>query len=167
MATATGIIGRSEGRRGLASTIRRVKIRNDGRSFGGSVAINQLASVGRPIRLASIEGPETALHPAVGTSMDAFRDAAGHTQVPVTTHGADPLDRLDPEEDHILAVDYREGRAEVGPIDSRQSGRDPRAPVFRGRMAPHGSTLSSPAGSRAASLNPGERGERAAVRVRP
>jgi len=49
--------------------------------------------------------------------MDAFRDAASHTQVLVTTHGADLLDRFDPEEDHILVVENRNGRTEIGPLD--------------------------------------------------
>jgi predicted ATPase len=88
------------------------------RALGILVAINQLAPDGKPIRLVGIEEPETALHPAAaGALMDAFRDAAGHTQILVTTHGADLLDRFDPEEDHILAVEYRDGRTEIGPVN--------------------------------------------------
>lgn len=88
------------------------------RALGILVAINQLANDGRPIRLVGIEEPETALHPAAaGALMDAFRDAASHTQVLVTIHGADLLDRFDPEEDHILAVEYRDGRTEIGPVN--------------------------------------------------
>ena len=59
-----------------------------------------------------------ALHPAAaGALMDALREAATHTQVLVTTHSADLLDRYDPEEDHLLAVESRDGRTEIGPID--------------------------------------------------
>ncbi len=88
------------------------------RAFGILVAINQLANDGRPIRLVGIEEPETALHPAAsGALMDAFRKASIHTQVLVTTHGADLLDRFDPEEDHILVVENRDGRTEIGRLD--------------------------------------------------
>lgn len=88
------------------------------RVLGILVAVNQLASDGEPIRLVGIEEPETALHPAAaGALMDALREAATHTQVLVTTHSADLLDRFDPEEDHLLAVESRDGRTEIGPID--------------------------------------------------
>ena len=97
------------------------------RALGVLVAINQLASDGRPIRLVGIEEPETALHPAaVGVLMGAFREAATHTQVLVTTHSADLLDRFDPEEDHLLAVQIRDGRTEIGPVkrSSREAIRE-------------------------------------------
>ena len=88
------------------------------RALGILVAINQLASDGRPIRLVGIEEPETALHPAAaGVLMDALREASTHTQVLVTTHSADLLDRYDPDEDHLLAVESRDGRTEIGPVD--------------------------------------------------
>lgn len=88
------------------------------RALGILVAINQLANDGRPIRLVGIEEPEAALHPAAaGALMDALREAATHTQVLVTTHGADLLDRFDPEEDHLLAVEFRDGRTEIGPVN--------------------------------------------------
>ncbi len=111
-----------EQRLGAYGDMRRLSVHglSDGtlRALGILVAINQLAPDGRPIRLVGIEEPETALHPAAaGALMDAFRDAACHTQVLVTTHGADLLDRFDPEEDHILAVELRDGRTEIGPVN--------------------------------------------------
>ena len=97
------------------------------RALGILVAINQLASDGQPIRLVGIEEPETALHPAaVGILMNAFREAATHTQILVTTHSADLLDEFDPDEDHLLAVESRDGRTEIGPVNraSREAIRE-------------------------------------------
>ena len=97
------------------------------RALGILVAINQLANDGRPIRLVGIEEPETALHPAaVGILMSAFREAATHTQILVTTHSADLLDEFDPDEDHLLAVESRDGRTEIGPVNraSREAIRE-------------------------------------------
>ena len=97
------------------------------RAFGILVAVNQLASDGRPIRLVGIEEPEAALHPAAsGALMDALREASTQTQVLVTTHGADLLDLYDPEEDLLLAVEMRGGRTEIGPVNraSREAIRE-------------------------------------------
>jgi len=89
------------------------------RALGILVAINQLANDGRPIRLVGIEEPETALHPAAsGALMDAFREAATHTQVLITTHSADLLDRYDPDEDdHLLLATMNEGATRITEID--------------------------------------------------
>ena len=89
------------------------------RSLGILVAINQLASDGRPIRLVGIEEPETALHPAAaGALMGALREAATHTQVLVTTHSADLLDRFDPDEgDHLLLATMSGGATHLTEID--------------------------------------------------
>lgn len=93
------------------------------RALGVLVAVNQLASDGRPVRVVGIEEPETALHPAAaGALIDALREAATHTQVLVTTHSADLLDRYDPQEDRILAVQIRSGRTEIAPIS--RAGRE-------------------------------------------
>lgn len=89
------------------------------RALGILVAINQLAPDGRPIRLVGIEEPETALHPAAaGALMDAFREASSHTQVLVTTHGADLLDRYDPDEgDHLLLATMSGGATRIAIVD--------------------------------------------------
>jgi hypothetical protein len=89
------------------------------RAFGLFVVINQLANEDRPIRLLDIEEPETALHPmASGALIDAFPQAATLTQVLVTTHGTDLLDRFDPNEgDHLLLATMSEGTTYLTEID--------------------------------------------------
>lgn len=89
------------------------------RALGILVAVNQLASDGSPIRLVGIEEPETALHPAAaGALMDALREASTHTQVLVTTHSADLLDRFDPETDGLLLATMSGGATHLSQIDS-------------------------------------------------
>lgn len=59
----------------------------------------------RRARCIGIEEPETALHPAaVGALLDALREASAHTQVVVTTHSADLLDRLDLAHEQLLVA---------------------------------------------------------------
>jgi len=89
------------------------------RVLGILVAIKQLATDGRPIRLVGIEEPETALHPAAaGALMDALREAATHTQILVTTHSADLLDRFDPDEgDHLLLATMSGGATRIAIVD--------------------------------------------------
>ena len=88
------------------------------RALGTLVAVTQLANRREPVRLVGIEEPETALHPAAaGALMDALREAACHTQVLVTTHGADLIEQVHPDESGLIAVQAREGTTELGPVD--------------------------------------------------
>ncbi len=88
------------------------------RSLGALVAVMQLANRKEPIRLVGIEEPETALHPAAASAlMDALREAACHTQVVITTHSADLIDQLNPEEDRLIAVQSLEGTTRLGNVD--------------------------------------------------
>ncbi len=100
----TLVFDRSESSEGRANAFYAHGV-SDGtlRALGILVAVNQLAGDGSPIRLVGIEEPETALHPAAaGALMDALREASSRTQVLVTTHSADLLDRYDPETDGLL-----------------------------------------------------------------
>jgi predicted ATPase len=68
-----------------------------------------------------IEEPELALHPAAtSVLLDAMREASQETQVLVTTHSPDLLDNVDLEngDELVLAVDSRDGRTIIAPIDS-------------------------------------------------
>jgi predicted ATPase len=88
------------------------------RTLGALVAVAQLAEGGDPVRLVGIEEPETALHPAASAAlMDALHEAAVNTQVVVTTHSPDLLDRLDLDSDRLLVVQIRDGGTEIGRVD--------------------------------------------------
>ena len=110
------------------------------RVLGILVAVNQLASDGRPIRLVGIEEPETALHPAAaGALMDALREAATHTQVLVTTHGADLLDRYDPGvRSSCWSSTMIGGETRLSGIDAASRRIIQKASRHRRRPAPHG-----------------------------
>jgi predicted ATPase len=76
------------------------------------------ASETAPTSLVAIEEPENALHPAaVGVLLDALTEAAETTQVMVTSHSADLLDRIDPDDVALLAVSAEDGQTRIGPID--------------------------------------------------
>ncbi|MCY1010757.1 AAA family ATPase [Nannocystis pusilla] len=65
------------------------------RALGILVAAVQLFGRKRPVRLVGIEEAETALHPAAaGALVDALREASAHTQVVLTSHSPEILDRL-------------------------------------------------------------------------
>lgn len=88
------------------------------RTLGILTAVMQIVDRKETVRLVGIEEPETALHPAAaGALMDALREAAATTQVVVTTHSPDLLDRFDPNTDTLLAVAQRDGTTEIGPAD--------------------------------------------------
>lgn len=88
------------------------------RALGTLVATMQFVGHERPVRLVGIEEPETALHPsATGALMDALREAAESTQILITTHSPDLLDRCDPDRDTLLAVQADRGTTEIGSID--------------------------------------------------
>ncbi|MFA6091942.1 MAG: AAA family ATPase [Elusimicrobiota bacterium] len=66
-----------------------------------------------------IDEPEAALHPgAAGVLRDALREAARHTQVLVTSHSPDLLDNKSISDDDILAVEMREGKTLIAPVDA-------------------------------------------------
>jgi predicted ATPase len=88
------------------------------RTLGILVAAMQLANRKSPVRLVGIEEPETALHPAAaGALMDSLREAATNTQVLLTSHSPDLLDRFDPDVDTLLVVQANQGATEIGPAD--------------------------------------------------
>jgi predicted ATPase len=100
---------------------------SDGTLRGLGVLVALLQANGRPPTLVGLEEPEIALHPAaVGILVDAVRDASLRTQVLLTSHSPDLLDREDLEDDVILAVAAHEGVTTIGPVDdvSRQVLRD-------------------------------------------
>lgn len=90
------------------------------RALGILVAVSQFTQPASRIRLAGIEEPETALHPAAaGALIDALREAANSTQIIVTTHSADLLDHIGLDDaDQILSVVAREGRTLISRIDA-------------------------------------------------
>lgn len=69
-------------------------------------------------RFIGIEEPETALHPAaVGALLDALREASAHTQVVLTTHSADLLDRLDLDQERLLVAQSTGEAAQIALAD--------------------------------------------------
>jgi predicted ATPase len=88
------------------------------RILGILVAAMQLVNRENRVHLVGIEEPETALHPAAaGALMDSLREAATDTQVLLTTHSPDLLDRFNPDEDTLLVVQASQGVTELGPVD--------------------------------------------------
>ena len=88
------------------------------RTLGIIVAAMQLVNRRNRVRLVGIEEPETALHPAAaGALMDSLREAATNTQVLLTSHSPDLLDRFDPDADTLLVVQANQGATEIGPAD--------------------------------------------------
>ncbi len=78
------------------------------RALGVLVAVMQLNSGRNSMRFVGIEEPEIALHPAAsGALMDALREGAEQTQVLVTTHSPDLLDRFDPEDTLLVCQSDR------------------------------------------------------------
>jgi predicted ATPase len=89
------------------------------RSLGILVAAMQLVKRQAPIQLVGLEEPESALHPAAaGALMDSLREAACHTQILLTTHSPDVLERVDLEEESLLVVQSRQGETQIAPADS-------------------------------------------------
>lgn len=87
------------------------------RAFGVLVALFQMANGRGVIRLVGLEEPETALHPgATGALIDSLTEASLKTQVIVTSHSPDILDRFDiPGE--IISVRADSGLTELAPLD--------------------------------------------------
>ena len=88
------------------------------RTLGVLVAAMQLVIRKNRVRLVGIEEPETALHPAAaGALMDSLREAATSTQVMLTSHSPDLLDRFEPDKDSLIVVQATQGATELGPAD--------------------------------------------------
>ena len=69
--------------------------------------------------LIAIEEPELYVHPgAMGVLCDEIRAASHRTQVLITTHSPDILDRFKPEE--IRVVEKHGGVTEIGPVSKEQ-----------------------------------------------
>ena len=89
-----------------------------------------------PPSLVGIEEPETALHPAAASVLwNALNDGADRTQVLVTTHSPDLLDRKDVPPDAILTVDMAAGKTEIAPISESSK------QILRKRLATPGELL--------------------------
>jgi hypothetical protein len=78
--------------------------------------------------LVGIEEPETALHPAASAaSADSLKTAAVTKtgRGDATTPSPEPLEQIDPETDRLLALETRDGRSALAPLDraSRQADR--------------------------------------------
>jgi len=96
---------------------------SDGTLRGLGVLTALLQSNGRPPSLIGVEEPEVALHPAaLSVLIDAIRDAAQHTQVIVTSHSPELLDREQLGDDALIAVVADQGVTAIGPLSSL--GRD-------------------------------------------
>jgi predicted ATPase len=97
------------------------------RALGILLAVSQLVHLRERVLLVGVEEPETALHPAAAKAlMDALCEAKLHTQIVITTHSADLLDRMDFDSDGLLAVQSKKGETLIAPIDeaSRSAIRD-------------------------------------------
>lgn len=90
---------------------------SDGTLRGLGVLVALFQANGRPPTLVGLEEPEVALHPAaVGVLVDAVREAAQRTQVVMTSHSPELLDRDDLDDRVILAVEAHEGVTTIGPL---------------------------------------------------
>ena len=88
------------------------------RALGVLTAVFQHGN-GQGVRLVGIEEPETALHPAAaGVLLDSLKEASESTQVIVTTHSAEILDREDIQPSQVRSVASRDGTTIIGEIDA-------------------------------------------------
>lgn len=88
------------------------------RALGVIVALLQTNS--RTPSVVGIEEPETALHPAAsGVLWEEIWAAAQKTQVLVTSHSADLLDRDSISPDALLGVSSEANRTSIGPLNER------------------------------------------------
>jgi predicted ATPase len=72
-----------------------------------------------PLTLAGLEEPEAGLHPAAAEVLfDALVEASLSTQVVVTSHSPDLLDRDDISLDSLKSVAMVDGSTIIGPIDT-------------------------------------------------
>jgi len=101
---------------------RRARYRNgrgNAPAWQALVAVTQFAGSEQPIRLVGIEEPGKALHPAAASLvMEAFREAAAQTQIVVTNHSPDLLDRLRLDSDGLLVVTLDDGNSRIAVPDA-------------------------------------------------
>ena len=82
------------------------------------LALLQRSGAGSDTHVVGIEEPEVALHPeGAGVLMDVLLEASEYTQVIVTTHSADLLDRELVPIESILPVVSVDGESKIGPLD--------------------------------------------------
>lgn len=95
---------------------------SDGTIRGLGVLVALLQSNEAGPSLVGIEEPEAALHlAALGVLIDAIADAARQSQVVVTTHSTDLLDREDIDDQALLAVVAEHGVTAIGRVDAPMS----------------------------------------------
>ncbi len=88
------------------------------RSLAVLVAALQTLESSRTSHVIGIEEPEAAIHPAaMAVLLDALREASVNTQILITTHSPDLLDRVDIETDSLFAVSDESGSTVIAPID--------------------------------------------------
>lgn len=89
------------------------------RALGVLVAAFQTQATTKfAVPLVGIEEPEIAIHPGAAVKlMDALLEAAGHTQIVITTHSPELLDHQDLQDDMLLAVEAEQGETIIAPVD--------------------------------------------------
>ena len=86
--------------------------------LGVLLALLQRSGAGSDTHVVGIEEPEAALHPeGAGVLMDVLLEASDYTQVIVTSHSADLLDRESVPVKSILPVASVDGESKIGPLD--------------------------------------------------
>ena len=86
--------------------------------LGVLLALLQRSGAGSDTHVVGIEEPEAALHPeGAGVLMEVLLEASEYTQVIVTTHSADLLDRESVPMNSIVPVVSVEGESKIGPLD--------------------------------------------------
>ncbi len=94
------------------------------RVLGTLLSVAQLVEHQKPVHLVGIEEPEAALHPAAAQALvDALTEAASNTQIVVTSHSPELIDRIDIERYALLVVVSEEGTTRIATVDtaSRQA----------------------------------------------
>ena len=85
---------------------------------GVLLALLQKSGAGSDTQVVGIEEPEAALHPeGADALMDVILEASEYTQVVVTSHSADLLDRESVPVQSILPVVCVDGKSKIGPLD--------------------------------------------------
>ena len=100
-------------------TPRTLKFEGSSMSDGTLRAIGLLASVfQRPApTLIAVEEPEATIHPgALGAVLDLLWEASERTQVILTTHSPELLDRREVANRHLRVVEWNEGITRVAPV---------------------------------------------------
>ena len=106
----------------LTSTLNGNEFLSDNMSDGTLRAMAVLVALFQkplyPLTWVGLEEPEAGLHPAAAAVLfDALIEASHFSQVVVTSHSPDLLDREDIPEDSIRAVVMHEGRTIIGDVD--------------------------------------------------